>query len=857
MDHMDEKFSDVCPVRRPSVGEALLTTDSEAGDLGDGDGDDDDHDSDIDEETASQVKDASPTDVDRFLAPVQLPNICRDKASQHQMMMLEASRAFESLLEEQTRQEENQSKRSRCIINPDRPSRLAWDLVALVAIMYQAVTVPYELSFSVDGGPHGEVCIYNFASGSDDLDSGCVLGALNLIVDLFFATDIMLNFMTGFYYKGTLIMIPHRCFVQYLRSWFVVDALGIFPWRYISAGEDQSDAAGAAKLLRMLKFLKFVRLLKLLRVMKLRALLVKVEDHLRSEYLYVVFQLLKLSVYLLLLCHITACAWHGVAMLAMQFRGLDDDFHKSWVEEAGLHVEGISNGERYICALYFTMATMTTVGYGDISAGSFPLERGFASFTLLMGTGVFTMLITSIAKSFQGSAAAGGTGGPDMNRAALKYLWKTGVSGELTVQIRKYLQQHQESSMDLATDEYLRENISQTLLHKFCVESFSNVLKRFDFFEACSSELLGELCRICKRVRCSPGEVLCVEGDTAEAMYFILQGKVLEIRAAGTTGQEITPELHEGMHFGEGAIFEEHPTCHASAVCRFFTELVKVPLHDLHQFARHSTELTSRISARKWEMQEHLQQLAKMGRARNGYESTRLATKCTLCDRMGHITEECPIKGRWDNATQDLLLGCSKSELRPWWSHVLVRLPTVPSWFPSKVRDWQKFYQRRRRRMQIFGVKLDLPTQYSCSDRKKNVRKSMMWTISRMSHQSTGRSRQLLGGSSKDRFLPTGSTSTLENDVSGPKLHLTRKSSQELEREGLPDYYNSGDAPKLLDCRLCEAPCQDDAGNREWDEAAVTFSEPLNSELSEPLTPATPSTPLPGEVVCPPASSCR
>eukprot|EP00971_Amphidinium_carterae_P323884 6436741-Amphidinium_carterae.1 len=81
-----------------------------------------------------------------------------------------------------------------------------------------------------------------------------------------------MNFMTGFHHKGTLVMEPSRCawksaacqsnccancavrvswhvmhaHVSYFRTWFIIDLLGIFPWRYITPGEQK---AGAAKLL--------------------------------------------------------------------------------------------------------------------------------------------------------------------------------------------------------------------------------------------------------------------------------------------------------------------------------------------------------------------------------------------------------------------------------------------------------------------------------------------------------------------------------------------------------------------------------------------------------------------------------
>ena len=66
-----------------------------------------------------------------------------------------------------------------------------------------------------------------------------------------------------------------------------------------------------------------------------------------------------------LLVHSVACVYIFVA--------IQEGRDQSWLTQADL-ADG-SNSEIYIVALYFATATITTVGFGDISAGSNDLER--------------------------------------------------------------------------------------------------------------------------------------------------------------------------------------------------------------------------------------------------------------------------------------------------------------------------------------------------------------------------------------------------------------------------------------------------------------------------------------------------
>lgn len=57
--------------------------------------------------------------------------------------------------------------------------------------------------------------------------------------------------------------------------------------------------------------------------------------------------------------------------------------------------------EIYLAGMYFTITTMTTVGYGDISAGNNRSEQIYVIFLMMFGVVVYSFIIGSITGIFQ------------------------------------------------------------------------------------------------------------------------------------------------------------------------------------------------------------------------------------------------------------------------------------------------------------------------------------------------------------------------------------------------------------------------------------------------------------------------
>ena len=174
---------------------------------------------------------------------------------------------------------------------------------------------------------------------------------LELIIDLYFVTDIVVNFRTAYFDDhGNLICAPWDIAMHYANplaargscngkavwvswlagSWFLLDVFSCLPFNYVSmdvahgansnlymppddvptdgaaeAGQDATGSFKAAKILRLL------RLAKMLRMFRLARMLERYEDSDFHDVL-MAYKMLGMGVLILYISHIFACGWYFV-----------------------------------------------------------------------------------------------------------------------------------------------------------------------------------------------------------------------------------------------------------------------------------------------------------------------------------------------------------------------------------------------------------------------------------------------------------------------------------------------------------------------------------------------------------------
>jgi len=298
-----------------------------------------------------------------------------------------------SMSPEQRRREELLHKGKPFYIIDPRKSKLMgyWDLTTSLALIFTAIVTPVEVAF--------------VSMALDRWRDPLFL--INRLIDLIFLLDIGLQFVLmypaadasepgGERWVSSFPLIAKR----YIRSaWFAIDCLSIG----VSFFDMFAPTGGTLSRLKGLRAVRVLRLVKLVRIVNASRVFKRWE--LRLSINYQLLGLSRLMVALVFGCHLFACLWGLQASFDMLNtwpgqKGYctpyeEGDFcaaDKTCDHDLGYQCEKAEM--MYLYSIYFALATITSIGYGDIHAAAFNApEQVVCAFIMLVGALMFAYLI--------------------------------------------------------------------------------------------------------------------------------------------------------------------------------------------------------------------------------------------------------------------------------------------------------------------------------------------------------------------------------------------------------------------------------------------------------------------------------
>ena len=223
---------------------------------------------------------------------------------------------------------------------------------------------------------------------------------VDVIIDAAFFVDIVVNFLSTYLNSlGHHVTNPRKIFTKYLTSWFLFDLVACFPLdliEYYAVGDTEEKPVKYNSLMRLLrlprlyKILRIIRLMKAFKIGKDNSFLERLQDFLSLNSRIIKLTTFTFSMFFVV--HIIACFWHFVARL-------DNYDPETWVARKDLRDETVDR--LYLISIYWAYTTITTVGYGDISART-DIEMMMGILTMVIGVFFYSYTIGSLA-SFLGS----------------------------------------------------------------------------------------------------------------------------------------------------------------------------------------------------------------------------------------------------------------------------------------------------------------------------------------------------------------------------------------------------------------------------------------------------------------------
>jgi hypothetical protein len=376
----------------------------------------------------------------------------------------------------------------RHFIHPHLQFRQGWDVISMLFILYNALMIPYSSSFTK-----------NQVTGLEYTER---------FIDVYFMIELILNFFTGVEVDGK-VNFNHKTIVErYLLGWFWVDFVSAFPW-FVFDGSSLKFAT----LFKLFRLLRLLRMFKLSRIMHRLEMALYIRSSVSSlaKFMFATFGVIH---------------WMTCGFFTISYQGADpDDVEGTWVVYQDLLNPSKTAFDQYVASLYWSVMTMTTVGYGDVAPKS-TNERVFAVFAMLVGALFFGYGISEVV-NIVASLREKDTLFRRQMDTVNSYMKARDLPQELREEIREYMVQLQKSKEhDLDAEEEILDQLSAMLRSKVAFAINDHFLSGMPFFAGSDPGFLLDLALSMRMLYLPPFENVITEGEYGDTMYFIVRGAI-------------------------------------------------------------------------------------------------------------------------------------------------------------------------------------------------------------------------------------------------------------------------------------------------------------------------------------------
>ncbi|KAL3688117.1 hypothetical protein R1sor_014426 [Riccia sorocarpa] len=233
------------------------------------------------------------------------------------------------------KQKDRQTRLAKYIISPYSRKYKLWQYFLVPLVLYSAWVAPFEFGFLQS--PKPPLLVVDYA------------------VDFFFGVDIVLTFSVAYLDKTTYLLVDDRkkIALRYLSTWLVLDVASTVPFTLVAAMVTTKIGKGFT--------FSLLNMLRLWRLRRVSALFSKIEKDVRFNYFWT--RCLKLTGVTLLVVHCAGCFFY---LLYARYPESKKD--NTWFGALVPQLVDQSLLKHYVAAMYWSMTTITSTGYGDIHA---------------------------------------------------------------------------------------------------------------------------------------------------------------------------------------------------------------------------------------------------------------------------------------------------------------------------------------------------------------------------------------------------------------------------------------------------------------------------------------------------------
>ncbi|XP_069472417.1 voltage-gated inwardly rectifying potassium channel KCNH7 isoform X2 [Ambystoma mexicanum] len=383
------------------------------------------------------------------------------------------------------------------------PFKAVWDWLILLLVIYTAIFTPYSAAFLLNDREEQKrrECGYSCSP----------LNVVDLMVDIMFIIDILINFRTTYVNTNEeVVSDPAKIAIHYFKGWFLIDMVAAIPFDLLIFG------SGSDETTTLIGLLKTARLLRLVRVAR------KLDRY--SEYGAAVLMLLMCI--FALIAHWLACIWYAIGNVERPYL-----IHKiGWLDSLGDQIgkrynysdpsSGPSIKDKYVTALYFTFSSLTSVGFGNVSPNT-NSEKIFSICVMLIGSLMYASIFGNVSAIIQ--RLYSGTARYHMQMLRVKEFIRF---HQIPNPLRQRLEEYFQHAWTYTNGIDMNMGFPECLQADICLHLNQTLLQNCKAFLGASKGCLRALAMKFKTTHAPPGDTLVHSGDVLTALYFLSRGSI-------------------------------------------------------------------------------------------------------------------------------------------------------------------------------------------------------------------------------------------------------------------------------------------------------------------------------------------
>jgi len=352
---------------------------------------------------------------------------------------------------------------------------------------------------------------YRFTFGVRDFDLLYWLITAAYLLDIAYCLNLSVK-------RGLTVLSGRRGIARnYLHGWFAVDLLAALPfgWLFsVLSPEAFPAAAAGAALLRMAK------------IGKASAVFRDIREGLSVNP--ALMRLVTFGFWLLTVLHLMACGWVLI----------------------GAGEQGRPAADQYLRALYWSITTIATIGYGDYTPDkNSNLQIGYTIGVMVFGVGMYGYIIGNVATLIANL---------DMARAFYRnkmeeindFLRRKRVPADLQKRVRDYYAYLWETQRSVSAAPIAAE-LPHTLSQEILLFLNRTLIEKVSLFRNADEIFIREIVQLLKPISFLPRDYIIRQGEYGDCMYFLSSGEV-EVLIDGSR----VAQLGHGSPFGETALIQ-------------------------------------------------------------------------------------------------------------------------------------------------------------------------------------------------------------------------------------------------------------------------------------------------------------